>query len=83
MHNPAHVRDRLARARSRPELAAWLAAGNRFECWGWHRLASGRWECVRVAVQAGDLATVVLQAPPRRRRGRGERQGELFKSGAD
>ena len=29
-----HVGDRLARARSRPELGAWLRAGGRFEVWG-------------------------------------------------
>lgn len=31
-----------------PELCVWLAAGNRFECWGWRKLKHGknsvRWE---------------------------------------
>lgn len=25
-----------------PELCVWLAAGNRFECWGWRKLKHGK-----------------------------------------
>jgi hypothetical protein len=74
----AHVRDRLDRCRSRPELAAWLAAGNRLEVWGWFKNPAGRWKVKRVAVRAQDLADVVLSAPRRRRPRKGERQRELF-----
>src|SRR5579859_2810088 len=33
----AHVSDRLAKAKSKPELKAWLKAGGRFEVWGWRK----------------------------------------------
>jgi hypothetical protein len=73
----AHVRDRLDRCRSRPELAAWLAAGNRLEVWGWFKRA-GRWKVKRVEVRGEDLADSVLSAPRPRRRRKGERQREFF-----
>jgi hypothetical protein len=60
---------RLAKARTLPALETWLAAGNRFEVWGWGRRGR-RWRVKVVAVQAGDLAAIVLEAPPRRRGGR-------------
>lgn len=72
----AHVRDRLAKARGRPELAAWLRAGGRFEVWGWGKRA-GRWRVKIVAVRGGDLeAAPILDY--RLRRGRRPRQRELF-----
>ena len=49
-----HLRDRLTKARARPELRTWLAAFNRFEVWGWHRRA-GRWHVERVAVRPEHL----------------------------
>lgn len=70
-----HVKDRLDRCRARPELRTWLAAGNVFEVWGWCKRA-GKWTVKRVAVQPGDLAEVVLVAPPRRRKRLD--QGTLF-----
>jgi hypothetical protein len=73
----AHVSHRLAKAKRRPELAAWLRAGGRFEVHGW-RQAGGRWELRRVEVTGADLAEVVLAAPRPRRQRRGERQGLLF-----
>jgi hypothetical protein len=73
-----HVAARLAKARGRPELAAWLKAGGAFEVWGWCR-RGGRWHVRRVAVHDADLAAVEVQALPRRRRRRkGERQRGLF-----
>jgi hypothetical protein len=72
----AHVADRLAKAKGRPELAAWLKAGGRFEVWGWYRRA-GRWEVRIVAVTGADLSDVALTGPARRR-GRRPRQPELF-----
>jgi hypothetical protein len=73
-----HVAGRLAKARTRPELAAWLRAGGAFEVHGWC-LRAGRWHVRRVVVRAEDLAAVEVQALPRRRRpGKGERQGLLF-----
>jgi hypothetical protein len=73
----AHVRDRLDRCRSRPELVAWLAAGNRLEVWGWFKSA-GRWKVKRVEVRGEVLADVVLLAPRSRRPRKGERQRNLF-----
>src|SRR5262249_12213986 len=61
----AHVTDRLAKAKSKPALAAWLKAGGRFEVWGWAR-RDGRWEVKIVAVRAGDLEPMVVMAPARR-----------------
>lgn len=72
----AHVADRLAKARGRPELAAWLRAGGRFSVWGWFKRA-GRWQVRIVAVRAGDLEAVPI-GPARRRRGRKPVQAELF-----
>jgi hypothetical protein len=37
-----HVAHRLAKAKGRPELAAWLRAGGRVEIHGWQQRA-GRW----------------------------------------
>jgi hypothetical protein len=67
---------RLAKARSKPELKAWLNAGARFEVWGW-ALRAGRWHVKRVALRAVDLASVVTQTVPRRRQQKAE-QRELF-----
>jgi hypothetical protein len=72
-----HLAGRLAKARRRPELAAWLRAGGRFEVHGWEQRA-GRWELRCVEVRGEDLADVVLSAPRRRRPRKGERQRGLF-----
>jgi hypothetical protein len=72
-----HLAHRLAKAKGRPELVAWLRAGGRFEVHGWAERA-GRWEVRRVEVRGEDLADVVLCAPPRRRPRKGERQRGLF-----
>jgi hypothetical protein len=69
-----HVSDRLAKARGRPELRTWLAAGNRLEVWGWQR-RERRWEVVRVTVTYEALADDSPIILPRRRR---SRQRELF-----
>jgi hypothetical protein len=65
----AHVGNRLAKARARPELRAWLQAGGRFEIWGWCQQV-GRWQVKIVAVRPENLAGTVMEAPPRRRGGR-------------
>jgi|HubBroStandDraft_6_1064221.scaffolds.fasta_scaffold799327_3 hypothetical protein len=70
----AHVAHRLAKAKGRPGLRTWLAAGGAFEVWGWARRGR-RWTVRRVAVQGDDLRDVLLSAAPRRRR---HRQPELF-----
>jgi hypothetical protein len=72
----AHVAARLDKARDRPELGAWLQAGGAFQVWGWAKQGD-RWRVKVVAVQAEDLAGVVVQALPKRRRTR-HRQQELF-----
>lgn len=71
-----HIPDRLAKARGRPELAAWLRAGGRFEVWGWSKRA-GRWQVRIIAVRPEDLATAPIR-DRRPRRGRRPRQRELF-----
>lgn len=72
-----HVKDRLDKAKKRPELAQWLKAGGTFEVWGWGKV-DGKAEVKRVGVQAGDLETVLLSAPKRKKKGREDRQGRLF-----
>jgi hypothetical protein len=71
----AHVGDRLAKAKSKPGLAAWLKAGGRFEVWGWVRRGK-TWQVKRVAVQAGELTEVPISVPKRRRKQ--NRQPMLF-----
>lgn len=39
----SNVSARVAKARGRGELSVWLAAGQRFECWGWYQ-RNGRWQ---------------------------------------
>jgi hypothetical protein len=72
----AHVAHRLAKARTRPELAVWLAAGGAFQVHGWYQRA-GRWQVKVVAVHGEDLEQVVLGAP-RRRRGKRTPERGLF-----
>jgi hypothetical protein len=72
-----HLADRLAKAKARPELAAWLRAGGRFRVDGWYRGKKGKWQVKQVEVTGGDLQTAILSAP-RRRSQKGERQPELF-----
>jgi hypothetical protein len=64
-----NVAARLTKARARPELAAWLQAGGRFEVHGWHK-RGGKWAAKRIAVNAEDLEPVVMSpVPGRQRRG--------------
>jgi hypothetical protein len=70
-----NVGARLKKAKGRPELAGWLRAGGLFQVHGWAQRA-GKWQVKVVAVQAEDLADVVVQALPRR--GRTPVQPELF-----
>jgi hypothetical protein len=62
-----NVGARVAKAKGRPELALWLAAGGRFEVHGWAK-RSGLWVPKVVEVRAEDLADVVLEVLPRKRR---------------
>jgi len=64
-----HLANRLDKARSRPELRAWLEAGGSFEVFGWARRGK-RWRVEILAVWAEDLAGDIMEAPPRRRGGR-------------
>jgi hypothetical protein len=70
-----NVAARLGKARSRPELSAWLKAGGRFEIWGWVRRLGG-WEVKIIVVRAEDLEAVPVLVPARRRRK--PKQKELF-----
>jgi hypothetical protein len=72
-----HVAARLTKARGRPELASWLAAGGSFEVWGW-ALRAGRWHVRRVAVHAKDLAAAVTADLSRRRRPRKANPSSVF-----
>jgi hypothetical protein len=70
-----HVAARLAKAKGRPELRTWLAAGNRFQVHGWYR-RNGKWDVKIVALRSEDLAGAIVQAPARR--GRKPVQLDLF-----
>jgi hypothetical protein len=59
---------RVAKARGKPGLAAWLGSGAAFQAWGWYRAARGRWELKIIEVKAGEVEPVVVL--PRRRRPR-------------
>jgi hypothetical protein len=72
-----HLAHRLDKARQLQDVAAWLRAGGKWECWGWS-LRAGRWHVRRVALRPDDLAPFLVEAPPRRRPRRGERQRGLF-----
>jgi len=62
-----NVAARLAKAKTRAELRTWLAAANRFAVFGWYR-RGGRWRVKIVELRAEDLASLVIQGPPRRSR---------------
>jgi hypothetical protein len=72
-----HMAHRLAKARGLPALKVWLAAGNRFEVWGWAR-RGGRWRVKIVSIRPEDLAAVLIEAPRRRRGGRKWEPAPLF-----
>ena len=72
-----NIGSRLNRARALPGLAVWLNAGGLFECHGWTK-RNGRWACKRVAVQAGDMNPVLVQATPRKRRRSRWQPADLF-----
>jgi hypothetical protein len=71
-----HVAHRLAKARARPELRAWIRAGGRFEVHGWSKGKDGRWRVRIVAVTGHYLEPIDLTPMPRR--GRGSQQRGLF-----
>jgi hypothetical protein len=70
-----NVAARLAKAKGRPELRTWLAAGNRFQVHGWYR-RGGKWGVKIVALQSEELAGAIVQAPARR--ARAPRQRDMF-----
>ena len=72
-----HVSARVKKATALPALRAWLDAGNRFQVWGWRKTGQ-RWKVRIVSVQAGDMATAVLEAPRRSPGGRRPQQTSLF-----
>ncbi|MFL5330720.1 MAG: hypothetical protein ACJ8C4_17610 [Gemmataceae bacterium] len=61
-----HITNRLTKAKSKPALRTWLAAGGAFEVWGWVG-RGGRWQVKRVRVESADLTTTVIEGPTRRR----------------
>jgi hypothetical protein len=58
----ANLAARLKKAKQQPELRAWLAAGNRFAVFAWHK-RGGRWQVRMVSVQAGDLGEIPRTLP--------------------
>jgi hypothetical protein len=70
-----HLAHRLAKVKAIPELPGLLAAGCHVQVHGWQRQGTG-WRVKIVAVQAEDLAAVVVNAPARRRKR--PQQPELF-----
>jgi hypothetical protein len=73
---------RLRKAVALPALRTWLAAGNRFELWGWSKRGR-RWKPKIISIRLPDLARVVIEAPPRRRGGRKWEALPLFPDGAE
>ena len=70
-----HVAHRLAKARGRPELRAWLAAGGKFQVWGWHRRSGNVGSS---AASRSSPATWADEVDPARRRTRRPKQRSLF-----
>jgi hypothetical protein len=77
----SNAASRLAKAKERSELRAWLQSGAMFEVHGWEQ-RNGRWHCRRTAVELGDLdalrETTVAVLPRRRRKDRYDTPLELF-----
>jgi hypothetical protein len=71
----ANMASRLAKSRTRPELAAWLRAGGQFEVHGWVQRGSS-WRLKIIGVRPDDLETTVVRRLPRR--ARPTHQRELF-----
>jgi hypothetical protein len=73
-----NISARVKKSVTLPALKTWLAAGNRFEVWGWaQRGNKGKWVVKIVSVQAGDMRPVVIEKLRRRRPDR-HQQGNLF-----
>jgi hypothetical protein len=61
----ANTSARVKKAVALSSLAVWLAAGNRFEVWGWGQ-RGGKWVVKIVAVQGVDMRPIVVEKPRRR-----------------
>jgi hypothetical protein len=66
-----NISHRLIKTRTRPELAAWLAAGGRFEIHGWAK-RGGAWCCKRVAVLTADGGITIIHDNPAAERVEGD-----------
>jgi hypothetical protein len=67
-----HVAGRLAKARKRPELRAFLLARNLFQVHGWYQKA-GKWRVKVVALEAEQVDPIVLvPRVSRKERARGQ-----------
>lgn len=61
---------RVTKAKKIHELLVWLQCGNRFSCWGWHKV-EGTWRARVVVLTAADITPEVLpERLPERRRGK-------------
>jgi hypothetical protein len=56
----SNLSSRVKKAKAWPEVAAWLRAGGKFECWGWFR-RGGKWDVKQVDVSIEDLAGEVVR----------------------
>jgi hypothetical protein len=73
----SNLSSRVAKVRSKPEAAAWLAANGEIQCWGW-ALREGHWQAKIVEIHGDDMQAEVVQAIPRKRRKPRYEQGVLF-----
>jgi hypothetical protein len=73
----SNLASRLKKAKALPQVAAWLQAGGKFECWGWFQ-KSGKWDVKQIAVTLEDLDAPVSRPVPRRRQARQAEQLSPF-----
>lgn len=64
----ANLSSRRNKAAKIAALRTWLAAGNRFELWGWHQDRNGAWQVRREALNPDTLAAVPVERRASRRR---------------
>ncbi len=73
----ANLAARIAMARQCPALPVWLAAGAAFALHGW-AMRNGKLGVKVVTLRPGELAPVVVAAPPRKRRKSRWQPADLF-----
>ena len=71
------IAQRLNKARQLPALRTWLAAGTRFQVWGWTKVRD-RWRVKIVELLPGDVVGVQETPPRKPRRSRWQQAADLF-----